>query len=260
MDLGIRGRVALVTASSDGIGKRVALMLAAEGARIVLCARGAERLAATERDVATIAGAENVLAVRADLTVADDIARLHREALARFGAIDIVVLIGGSPKRGGLFDVEEDDLRAAFEMTVMPAFRLIRAALPGMRARRWGRIVTVQARSVREPIPDLVTSVATRPGVAGLLKYVANEAGGDGVLVNTIVPGRIDTERFREGTERASAGGDAAYLAKKLGDIPLGRLGTPDEVASAVCFLVSERASYINGAALQVDGGVIKAI
>jgi 3-oxoacyl-[acyl-carrier protein] reductase len=127
-----------------------------------------------------------------------------------------------------------------------------------MRARKWGRVVTVQARSVREPIPDLVTSVATRPGVAALFKYLANEVAADGVLLNTILPGRINTDRFRQGAAIARSGVDQ-YVQQKLADIPVRRLGEAAEIADAVCFLVSDRASYISGAALQVDGGVIRA-
>jgi 3-oxoacyl-[acyl-carrier protein] reductase len=259
MELGITGKVALVTASSDGIGKQCALTLAGEGAKLVLCARGEERLNAAVKEVGAIAGAENVLGVRADISQEADIKALCEKACATFGRIDILIFIGGSPKRGGFGAVTVDDLRQAFEMTVVAAFRFLSEVLPGMRARKWGRIVTVQARSVREPIPDLVTSVATRPGVAGLFKYVANEAAADGVLVNTIVPGRINTDRFRQGAAMASAGADQ-YVRNKIAEIPVGRLGEGQEIANAVCFLVSERASYINGAALQVDGGVIKAI
>ncbi|MSQ72784.1 MAG: SDR family oxidoreductase [Betaproteobacteria bacterium] len=260
MDLGIRGRTALITASSNGIGKRCALTLAAEGVRLVLCARGKERLDAAASEAAAIAGADNVLAIPADLALTGDIERLCSEATERFSGIDILIFIGGSPRRGGPDVIDEADLRDAFELTVVPAFTLTRLLLPGMRKRGWGRVVTVQARSVREPIDDLVTSVATRPGVAGLFKYLANEVGGDGVTVNTIVPGRINTDRFRAGAAYAAKLGDATYLKDKVGGIPVGRLGEPQEVADAVCFLASVRASYINGAALQVDGGVIRAI
>ena len=259
MDLGLKGKTVLVTASSNGIGKQCALALAAEGARIILCGRDAGRLAAAADEVSQRAGDGNVLAVQADLSSAADIDRLCDAGRARFGQIDILVFIGGSPKRGGFSDVTEADLLEAFDVTVMAAFRLTRNLVPDMRRRKWGRVVTVQARSVREPIPDLVTSVATRPGVAGLFKYLANEAAADGVLVNVIVPGRINTDRFKKGAQEAKAGEDS-YVKMKVGDIPVGRLGESHEIASAVCFLVSEQASYINGVALQVDGGVIKAI
>ncbi|WP_151448634.1 SDR family oxidoreductase [Lacisediminimonas profundi] len=259
MDLGLKGKIALVTASSNGIGKQCALALAAEGARIVMCARNAERLEAAAQEVTQLAGEGNVLAVQADLSSAADIDRLCNAANERFGQVDILVFIGGSPKRGGFAEVSDADLLEAFDVTVLAGFRLTRKLVPGMRQRKWGRVVTVQARSVREPIPDLVTSVATRPGVAGLFKYLANEAGQDGVLVNVIVPGPINTDRFKKGAEEAKGGADD-YVRMKVGGIPVGRLGEAHEIASAVCFLVSEQASYINGVALQVDGGVIKAI
>lgn len=258
MDLGIRGKTALVTASSKGIGLQCALALAAEGARIVLNARSPGPLQKAASEVEAVAGKGNVLAVAADLAIPTDIDRLRLSATERFGAIDICVFIGGSPRRGGTDEITEGDLMEAFQTSVMAGFRLARHVLPPMRARGWGRLVTVQSRSVREPIPSLLTSAATRPGMAGLFKYLANEAAGDGVTVNTIVPGRIDTDRFQRGVERAGSGAQA-YLAQKLAEVPAGRLGRAAEIADAVCFLASQRASYINGAALQVDGGAIRA-
>lgn len=258
MDLGLRGKTALVTAATKGIGKQCALSLAAEGANVVICGRDENRLRTTARELAAVPQAGGILAERADLAASDDIARLCRAAADRFGGVDILVLLGGSPKRGGFNDITVDDLRDAYEVTVIATFRLLKELVPGMRQRKWGRIVTVQSRAIREPIPELVTSVATRPGVAGLLKYVSNEVAADGVLINTIVPGRINTDRFQQGVNQSPIGAEN-YVRKKLGDIPVGRLGEPEEIASAVCFLVSEKASYINGAALQIDGGVIRA-
>lgn len=257
MDLGIAGRTALITASSKGIGKACALELARQGAKVIMCARGRTQLEAAAAEIRTITQAD-VMAVPADLTRADDIDSLIIAAEERHGGIDILVSIGGSPKRGGFQAITEEDLRDAFEMSVIAAFRLLRRVLPGMRARGWGRIVTVQSRAVREPIPDLVTSVATRPGVNGLFKYLSKEVAADGVLLNTIVPGRIMTDRFKGGQELASD--RQLYTASKLGDIPVGRFGQPEDIAGIVAFLCSERASYINGTTVQVDGGVINAI
>jgi 3-oxoacyl-[acyl-carrier protein] reductase len=257
MDLGIRGKTALVTASSNGIGKCCALSLAREGAKVVMCARGADRLVAAAAEVADIAGPENVLAQPADLASGKDIAALCEAARRRFGGVEILVFVGGSPRRGGFPAATDADLREAFEVTVVAAYRLFQELLPAMRERKWGRVVTVQSRAVKEPIPDLITSVATRPGVAGLFKYLANEVAGDGVLLNTVVPGRINTDRFRQGLAQAASDD---YLAQKLREVPVGRLGEPQEVANAVCFLASQPASYINGATLQVDGGAIRAI
>jgi 3-oxoacyl-[acyl-carrier protein] reductase len=258
VDLGIAGRTALVTASSKGIGKACAELLAANGANVIMCARGAEQLEAAAAEVRRV-GRAGVLAVPADITRAEQVEALLARARDEFSVIDILVAIGGSPKRGGLDDITEEDLLQAFHMSVLALFRLAKALLPAMRARRWGRVVTVQSRAVREPIPELLSSVATRPGVVGMLKYLSKEVAQDGVLVNTVVPGRILTDRFRAGTAASSLGAEA-YLQSKLSDIPVRRLGTPEEVASAVAFLCSERASYINGAVLQVDGGVINAI
>lgn len=258
MDLGLRGKTVLVTASSKGIGKACALALAAQNANIVMCARGPDQLDAAAQEVREATGAE-VLAQPADLTRPDTIDALLDAARRRFGGIDVLVAIGGSPKRGGFDAITEDDLRDAFEMSVIALFRLIKAVLPGMRERKWGRIVTVQSRSVREPVPELVTSVATRPGVAGLFKYLSKETARDGVLINTIVPGRILTDRLKGGTQVSTLSADE-YMRSKLADIPVGRFGEAAEIADAVAFLVSERASYINGAVLQVDGGVINGI
>lgn len=257
MDLGIAGRTALITASSKGIGKACAMELASQGANVVMCARGRQQLELAAEEVRAAARGD-VTAIPADLTSARDIDALVEAAERRHGGIDILVSIGGSPKRGGFDAITEQDLRDAFEMSVIAAFRLLTRTLPGMRARGWGRVVTVQSRAVREPIPDLVTSVATRPGVNGLFKYLSKEMAGDGVLLNTIVPGRIMTDRFKGGQDLAAD--SQAYTAGKLAGIPVGRFGQPEDIAGAVAFLCSERASYINGTALQVDGGVINAI
>lgn len=258
MDLGIAGRTALVTASSKGIGYACAMELAKQGVNVIMCARDHARLELSATAVREVAQGGSVMAMPADLTSAEDINALVDAAERQFGSIDILVSIGGSPKRGGFDTITEDDLRDAFEMSVIAAFRLLKRTLPSMRAKGWGRIVTVQSRSVREPIPDLMTSVATRPGVNGLFKYLSKEVAGDGVLLNTIVPGRIMTDRFKGGQEQASDG--QAYTAGKLASIPVGRFGQPEEIAAAVAFLCSERASYINGSVLQVDGGVINAL
>lgn len=259
MDMGISGRTAIITASSKGIGRECAFALAREGANVVLCARNADQLAQTANALKDLVGEERVLAIQADVTKEADLNNLITAALGHFKAVDILVYIGGSPKRGGFNDINTNDLRAAFEMTVIPAWQLLQLVVPGMRERGWGRVITVQSRSVKEPVPDLVSSVATRPGVASLFKYVADEAAADGVLLNVIVPGRIETDRFNSGAAAATIGREA-YIQKKLADLPIGRFGAPNEIADAVCFLSSERASYITGAALKVDGGVIRAL
>lgn len=259
MDLGLQGKTILVTASTSGIGKQCALMLAQEGANVVVSSRDEAKVRAAEREVGAVcAHGAQALGVRADLTSAADIETLCAAAEQRFGAVDALVYIGGSPKRGGPDTITADDLLKAFEITVLAAYRLTQRLLPAMRGRGWGRVVTVQSRAVREPIPQLLTSIATRPGVAGLFKYLADEYGKDGITLNTVVPGRIDTERFYQGADMASD--RDGYIQAKLGQTPAGRLGTPQEVAHAVCFLLSRGAAYISGSTIQVDGGAIRAI
>jgi 3-oxoacyl-[acyl-carrier protein] reductase len=254
MDLGIRGRTAIITAASRGIGYACAETLAQEGAHIVICARGAQALAEAADRIRKKTQAR-VLAQPADITCASDVQRLAEAAVAEFGTIDVLIAIGGSPPRGTFAEIDETLLAQGFEMTVLPLFRLINAVLPSMRAQKWGRILAVQSRSVREPIAALTVSNATRPGAAGLLKDLSQQLARDGILVNTVLPGRIMTDRFRQG-----ARGDDSYITQQALELPIGRIGTAQEVADAVAFLASERASYINGVTLAVDGGLIRSI
>lgn len=258
MDLGIKGRTAIVTAASRGIGNATARTLAKEGANIVMCARGQADLDSAAEAIRAEAGAR-VVAQPADVTQSADVARLVQRTVDTFGGVDILVAIGGSPQRGAFAEISEEHLRQGFEMTVLPIFRLVSAVLPHMRRTMWGRIVTVQARSVREPIPALTVSNATRPGAAGLMKSLSHEVARDGILLNTILPGRIMTERFRQGADHSALSRDE-YMKKQSAELPLGRFGEAQEIADAVAFLVSERASYINGVSLPVDGGLIRSI
>ncbi len=258
LDLGIQGRTALVTAASRGIGRACAFNLAREGANVVICARGEEDLHHTANAIASETGA-SVLSQTADVTSSEDIERLVAAAKDRFGPIDILVAIGGSPRRGSFLEVNETQYLEAFEMTVMMLVRLVAIILPDMRRRAWGRIVTVQARSVREPIPDLALSNATRPGAAGLIKHLSNEFARDGVLLNCVLPGRIITDRLREAAERSSESPER-FFKSQAAELPIGRLGEAQEVADAVAYLCSDRASYITGVSLAVDGGLIHSI
>ncbi|MGY3138373.1 3-oxoacyl-[acyl-carrier protein] reductase [Bradyrhizobium sp. USDA 4501] len=258
MNLGIEGRTALVTAASRGIGRACAELLAAEGCNIAICARQEAELQKTAEEIRSASGAR-VLACRADLSVAPDLDAMVSRTVAEFGSIDILVAICASPRRGNFGSLTDSDLTAAFEATVLPLARLVRLVLPHMQGRRWGRVVTVQSRSVREPIPDLVASNATRPGAAGLMKSLARDYAADGILFNTIVPGRIFTERFKGGVAASQMDADA-YYKSRLSDIPLQRFGSPEDIANVVAFLASERSAYVTGAAIPVDGGVIRSI
>src|SRR5262249_30930796 len=254
MDLGIRDKTAMVTAASRGIGYACAETLAQEGAHVVICARGTVALAQAADRIRDKTGAR-VLAHPADVTKVEDVQRITGVAVAEFGSVAMLVAIGGSPPRGSFAETDEIRLKQGFDMTVLALYRLIHAVLPHMRARKWGRIVAVQSRSVKEPIPALTVSNATRPGAAGLLKDLSQELARDGILLNTVLPGRILTDRLRE-----AAATDQSYLERQALELPIGRLGFAQEVADAIVFLASERASYINGVTLAVDGGLIRSI
>ncbi len=252
MDLGLAGKTAIVTAASRGIGKACAAALAGEGANVAICARGAAELRAAAAEIGPGAMAEP-----ADVTEAGDVDRLVARTVARFGGVDVLVAIGGSPPYGPFDRTTDEDFARAFEMTVLATARLIRAVAPHMRSKGWGRIVAVQSRSVKEPIPGLAASNAARPGAAGLIKDLSAELAADGVLLNTVAPGRILTDRLRDGA-RASGMDEEAYYRDSAADLPIRRLGAAREVADVVAFLASERASYVNGVTVAVDGGLIR--
>jgi 3-oxoacyl-[acyl-carrier protein] reductase len=258
MDLGLRGKTALVTAASKGMGKACALGLAAEGARVALCARTEADIRSAADEVRSKTGAE-VLAMRADVTRAPDVEALVARTIETFGGVDVLVANCGGPPRGNLDEMTDEQWHAAFEVSVLSTVRLIRQVLPSMRKRRWGRILTIQSVSVKQPVDGLLLSNAVRPGVAGLVKTLSVDLGKDNILINAVLPGRIMTDRFLGGAQQAGLPVDQ-YVAKSSQDVPLGRIGSPEEFANVVVFLASERASYVTGVALQVDGGVIRGI
>jgi 3-oxoacyl-[acyl-carrier protein] reductase len=258
MDLGLRGKVALVTAASKGMGKACALGFGAEGARVAMCARNEAALTAAADEVRHKTGAE-VLAVPADVTRAEDVRRLVARTTEAFGGVDIVVANSGGPPRGNFDEVTDEQWQAAFGVSVLSVVRLIREVVPSMRRKRWGRILTIQSVSVKQPVEGLLLSNATRPGVAGLSKTLAPDLGKDNITINVVCPGRIMTDRFLGGARQAGLPLEE-YLEQSSRDIPLGRVGTPEEFANVLVFLASERASYVTGTVIQVDGGVIRGI
>ncbi len=230
--------------ASQGMGLAIAEALAAEGASVAMFARRAE---VVEREAARI----GALAVPGDLTKPADLERLVAAALERFGGIDIVVLNGGGPPAGTAVDVTDAAVMQAVELLLVPHVRLVGLCLPHLRESGRGRIIAIESTSVKEPIANLALSNAVRPGVVGWLKTLSRELMPNGITVNTIAPGRIDTERLRAlyGAEGPSP--------EALALIPAGRLGTAAEIAATVCFLASEQAGYISGAVVPVDGGLL---
>jgi 3-oxoacyl-[acyl-carrier protein] reductase len=256
MDLGIRGKSALVTAASKGMGKATAMALAAEGVRIVMCARTAADIKAAAEEVRAKTGVE-VIDMVADVTKKDDVDRLIKRAEEAFGGVDILVANAGGPPRGNLEEMSDEQWYGAFDTTVMFVVRLIRGVLPSMKRKRWGRILTIQSVSVKQPVPGLLLSNAVRPGTAGMVKTLSEELGPYNITINVVCPGKILTDRLLGGAKQAGIPREE-FLEKAGVDIPLRRVGTPEEFANVMAFLASERASYVTGVALQVDGGLIR--
>jgi len=239
MDLGLSGKTAIVCGASSGMGLAVAEALAAEGANVAMFARRRDLL---EREADRI----GALAVRGDLTVPKDLAKLVELTLGAFGGIDVLVNNGGGPPPGPAAGVGDDAVEEAVELLLLSVIRLTNLCLPHLEASGRGRIVNIESSSVRAPIDNLALSNALRPGVVGWMKTLAREVAPKGITVNTIAPGQIDTDRLR------SLGGGNPDV------VPMGRLGDAAEIASVACFLASDRAAYVTGAVIPVDGGLTR--
>jgi 3-oxoacyl-[acyl-carrier protein] reductase len=242
MELGLRGRTAIVCGASSGLGLASAEALAAEGANVAMFARRRDML---ERDADRI----GALAVRGDVTNAADLDRLVTKTVEAFGGIDILVWNSGGPPAGPASEITDLQLEAAFELLLQPAVRLVRLALPHIRKSEAGRIVFITSITVKEPTPHLALSNAIRPGLTGWAKTLARELGPEAITVNCVAPGRIDTPRMTE------LYGPDGPPPEELAQIPLGRLGSPGEFGDVVCFVASARAAYITGTTVLVDGG-----
>ena len=246
MDLGLKGKTAIVCGASSGIGLGIAESLAEERANVVMFARRADVL---EREAERLGG----LAIVGDVTNGEDAERLVRSAVDRHGGIDILVNNSGGPPRATAADLGVDDIEGAVRLLLVSVVRLTGLCLPYLRRSDAGRIVNVTSSSVREPIDNLALSNAVRPGVVGWAKSLARELGPDGITVNCIAPGRIDTDRVREVYPEGPSEADLAA-------IPLRRLGTPREIGDVAAFICSERASYVSGTVLLVDGALTRGL
>jgi 3-oxoacyl-[acyl-carrier protein] reductase len=248
MDLGIGGRTALVMGASGGVGRGVAAALAREGARVAIASSSRERI---DRAAGEIEG--EVAAFVADTDDLDRLSSLPAEVAERFGPIEILVTNTGGPPLGGTLDHPREDWDAAYRALVLAPRTLIDAVLPRMRERRWGRIVNVGSSSMREPIPGLALSNAHRMAAIGLFKTLASEVAGDGITVNTVATGRFATQRLADSSGSLEPAEERARV-----DVPAGRLGTPEEYGDLVAFLCSDRAAYLTGTVIPLDGGLLR--
>ena len=254
MDLGLENKVAFVAASSQGLGKAVALELAKEGAKVIINGRKKESLEKTKQEIERQANGD-VLAVVGDLSVADGRKKIIDEALKTFSSIDILVTNTGGPPSGKFESFKEEDWDNAYKTLLASAVGLINGFLPSMTEKHWGRIIAITSQAVKQPVNNLILSNSVRASVAGLIKSLSNELGQYGITVNNVMPGYTETDRLKH-----LAQNNPSFESSAKAEIPLARFGKPDEFAAAVTFLASERASYITGVSLAVDGGWIKSL
>lgn len=262
MDLGLKGRVAIVAASSQGLGKAVALGLAGEGAQLALCARTEATLNSTADEIREKTGAE-VFSKPLDVTVYEQVRRFILETASRFGRVDVCVTNAGGPPAKSFADTTLEDWQAGVNLNLMSALYFAREVLPLMQGQKWGRLIAITSVAVKQPVEGLILSNAVRSAVSGLVKSLSNEYGKDNVTVNNVCPGFTLTARLNDLAEkRAKAEGvmTQQIFERMASQVPLRRLGRPEEFANLVVFLASERASYITGASLAVDGGLVKGI
>ncbi len=262
MDLGLRDRVAIVAASSKGLGKAVAEGLAREGARLALCARSEAAMNAVAEEIRRKNGVE-ILAQSLDVTQYEKVRSFVAQTVERFGRVDICVTNAGGPPAKPFAETTVADWQAGVNLNLLSTVYFAREVLPLMKKQRWGRLITITSVAVKQPVDNLVLSNSVRSAVSGLVKTLANEYGRDNVLVNNVCPGYTLTARLDElaGKLAAADGVEPREIHERwASEIPMGRLGQPEEFANAVVFLASERASYITGVTLAIDGGLVRGI
>jgi len=262
METGLKNRAVIVAASSQGMGRATAEAFAAEGARVAMCARNEKVLRAAADEIRQKHKAE-VFAQPLDVTDGEAVERFVHAVAAKFGRIDVCVTNAGGPPAKNFLSLPPEEWRKAVELNFLSVVSFARAAIPYMQKNQWGRFLTITSVSVKQPIADLVLSNAVRASVVGLVKSLANEFGKDGILVNNVAPGYTATERLGElaGTRALAAGVSEQEIYQRwAADVSLRRLGRPEEIADAIVWLASDRASYITGQTLLVDGGIYKGL
>ena len=263
MDLGLRDKVAIVMAASKGIGRACATALATEGARVTIGARGEQVLLKTAQEIQQTTGSR-VLAVPTDVTKAENMEAIVAATIREFGRIDILVNNAGGPPAGTFESFGDAQWLAAFELNLLSAVRMVRLVLPYMRETGSGRIINIASTSVKQPIAGLLLSNSIRSGVVSMAKTLSVELAPDNITVNNVCPGRILTDRLRQlyhFDERRQQGESEETVLKEMArDVPMGRVGKPEELGALVAFLASQQAAYITGTTIQVDGGLVQSL
>ncbi|MBC7357789.1 MAG: SDR family oxidoreductase [Desulfacinum sp.] len=262
MDLGLKGKVAFVAGASQGLGKAVAMELCREGARVAICGLDDPELPKAVEEIRKATGAE-VIGVPADVTDADQAKGFIRKGLEHFGTVDILVNNAGGPPSRTFLEVDDDMWYFGIRLNLMSTILMTREAVPVMMEKKWGRIINMTSISVKQPIDGLILSNTVRSGVVGLAKTLSNELAPYNITVNNVCPGYTLTERVRSlavVTAEKEGTTPEEIIARWQSTIPMGRLGTPEEFAALVTFLASERAGYITGASIQIDGGWYKGV
>jgi 3-oxoacyl-[acyl-carrier protein] reductase len=253
MELGLQNKTAFVAASSQGLGKAVAIELAQEGANVIINGRQKENLEQTKSEIESKTK-KKVIAVSGDLSVAQEREQVIANALQAYGSIDILVTNSGGPPSGKFESFKEQDWDKAYHQLVTSTVGLLKGFLPGMKQKHWGRIIAITSMTVKQPINNLVLSNSVRVSVVGLIKTLSNELAQYNITVNNVMPGYTETDRLKELMETTPS------FASAKSEVPMGRFGKPEEFAAAVAFLASERASFITGVSLAVDGGWMKGL
>lgn len=253
MDFGLKNKIAFIGGSSQGLGKSVALELAKEGAHVVICGRNKETLENTKREIENVSSGE-VMVLVGDLSLSVDRDRMITQVLENFKKVDILITNTGGPPSGKFEELDAKDWQKTYELLLGSAVALIQGFSPGMKEQRWGRIITITSQAVKQPVANLILSNSVRSSVVGLMKTLASEFGSFNITVNNVMPGYTKTNRLQTLLAKNPE------MKKAVDEIPLQRFANPEEFAAAVTFLASERASYITGVSLPVDGGWIKSV